>query len=242
MVAKSYQKMEIVSEIYISEGKSYVRVRDNKGNEKQVRWYSDKEYARMYGTPVDHSKDPFYKTQKVLFGFDKTGYITIFKGDTFAAKDVLKGLEGARYTRCWGWGVPGDVEIPEIEGITPVQLPWDRVGNPDESLKSDEAIEMVVSELTLDPSDSTFQGEIGERIRQRLMKVTRVITLDGYFGRSYMHIFEDEHSNVYVWTTSSRCLDENAIYWIDGTVKDHKLYKNVAQTILTRCKANLEVA
>lgn len=242
MVAKSYQKMEIVSDIYTVSGRKYVRVRDNKGAEKQVRWYSDVEYARMYGTPVDHSNDPFYKTQEQLFGFDKTGFITIFKGDTYSAKETLKALDGARYTRDWGWGVPGDVEIPEIAGVEPLHLEWKLVGNEDGSLKSDEAIETVVNSLVLEPSASQYQGEIGERLRQRLLKVTRVVTSDGYFGRTYIHTFEDEDANVYVWMTSSKCLEENAVYWVDGTVKDHKMYKNVPQTILSRCKVTLEVA
>ena len=94
----------------------------------------------------------------------------------------------------------------------------------------------------MEPSKSQFQGEIGERIRQRLMKVVRVFTTDGYYGRSYIHNFEDEEGNVYVWITSSKCLDEDSVYWVDGTVKDHKLYKNTPQTILTRCKVTLEVA
>ena len=242
MVAKSYQNMEIVSDVYMVSGRKYVKVRDNKGAEKQVRWYSDAEYAKMYGTPVDHSKDPFYKTQEQLFGFDQTGFITIFKGNTYAVKDELKGLEGARYTRLWGWGIPGNVVIPEIAGVEALHLEWKSVGNEDGSLKSDEAIEAVVNALIMEPSKSQFQGEIGERIRQRLMKVVRVFTTDGYYGRSYIHNFEDEEGNVYVWITSSKCLDEDSVYWVDGTVKDHKLYKNTPQTILTRCKVTLEVA
>lgn len=242
MVAKSYQNLKVVSDVYTVSGRKYVKVCDSKGVEKQVRWYTPQEYAKMYGTPVDHSKDPFYKTQEQLFGFDKTGFITIFKGDTFSIKDELKALEGARYTRLWGWGVPGDVEIPEFAGVEALHLEWKAVGNEDGSLKPDEAVEAVVNSMVLDPSKSQFQGVVGERIRQRLLKVTRVVTTDGYFGRSYIHTFEDEDGNVYVWMTTSKCLEENAVYWIDGTIKEHKTYKNVPQTILTRCKAVLEVA
>lgn len=239
MVAKSYQNMEIVSDVYTVSGRNYVKVRDFKGAERQVRWYSDKEYARMYGTPVDHSNDPFYKTQKQLFGFDKTGFITIFKGNTFAAKDEIKALEGARYTRLWGWGVPGDVEIPEIPGVETLHLEWDAVGNEDGSLKTDEFVETYMSNLLLEPSASQFQGTIGERVRGLSLKATRVIGVDGHYGRSYIHNFEDCDSNVYVWITASKCLEEDSTYIVDGTIKDHKMYKNIPQTILTRCKVTL---
>ena len=49
MVAKSYQGFEIVSDVYVVDGRKYVKVRNGKGSIQQVRWYSEKEYARMYG-------------------------------------------------------------------------------------------------------------------------------------------------------------------------------------------------
>ncbi len=54
---------------------------------------------------------------------------------------------------------------------------------------------------------------------------------------------EDAAGNVFVWITSSTRVrfDEGESYWIRGTIKDHKVYKNVKQTVLTRCtKANKE--
>lgn len=102
MVAKLYQNLEIVSkEPFWSEGKKYVEVKTSKGAIKVVRWYSDYEYAKLYKEEPDHSKDPFYRTQKSVLGFDK-GYITIFKGDTLrqkiglknTAQDLLSALSG----------------------------------------------------------------------------------------------------------------------------------------------------
>lgn len=239
MVAKSYQNLEIVSDVYTVNGRSYVKVRDGKGSVKQVRWYSDKEYARMYGVEPDHSKDPFYKTQKEVLGF-KEGYITIFKGDTYAAKEKLKAA-GARYTRLWGWGIAGGEAVPEIEGIEPVHLDWELVGRDDKALKSDEEVQAAVDSLICDPSTSEFQGQIGDRIRGLLVKVTRAFQIDGYYGQSTVHTFEDENGNVYSWITTSKNLPEGGVYWLDGTIKDHKTYKNVKQTVLTRCKVTEEV-
>lgn len=240
MVAKSYQNLEIVSDVYTVNGRSYVKVRDGKGSVKQVRWYSDKEYARMYGVEPDHSNDPFYKTQKEVLGFGE-GYITIFKGDTYAAKEDLKAA-GARYTRLWGWGIAGGEAVPEIEGIEPIRLDWELVGRDDKALKTDDEVIAVVESLTCEPSTSEFVGQIGERIRGILMKVTRSFQIDSYYGQSTVHNFEDEDGNVYVWITSSKNLPEGGVYWVDGTIKDHKTYKNVKQTVLTRCKVVEEVA
>jgi len=235
MVAKSYQNLEIATDIYSVNGRTYVKVRLGNGSLKQVRWYSDKEYARMYGVEVvDHSNDPFYKTQKEVLGFGE-GYITIFKGDTYAAKEELKAA-GARYTRLWGWGIAGGEEVPEIEGIEPIRLDWELVGKDDEVLKSDDEVIAVVESMTCEPSTSEFVGQIGERIRGILVKVTRAFQIDGYYGQSTVHNFEDEDGNVYTWITSSKSLPEGSVYWLDGTIKDHKTYKNVKQTVLTRCK------
>lgn len=240
MVAKSYQSFEIVSDVYVVDGRKYVKVRNGKGSIQQVRWYSEKEYARMYGGKVtDHSKDPYFKTQKVVLGF-KEGYITIFKGDTFSVKEDLKAA-GARYTKFWGWGIPGGEEVPEIEGITPVRLDWDMVGKEDETLKSDTEVQTAVDALVCEPSNSEFQGEVGDRIRGILMKVVRSFQIDSYYGQSTVHDFEDEDGNVYTWITASKNLPEGGVYWVDGTIKDHKVYKNVKKTVLTRCKVEEEV-
>ena len=74
MVAKSYQTMTQVGEPYESAGKMYVQVKNEKtGNIRQVRWYTEAEYAKMYGEKVEKSPKEF-KSQKQVLGFDN-GYI-----------------------------------------------------------------------------------------------------------------------------------------------------------------------
>ena len=236
MVAKSYQGLEIVSDIYTVNGRTYVKVRLANGADKQVRWYSDSEYERLYGEKVskDHSNDPFYKSQKEVLGF-KEGYITIFQGDTYSVKETLKAA-GARFTRWWGWSIAGGQEIPEIEGIKPVRLDWSVVGLDDEVIKSEDEVKAAVEKLLYEPSSSKFQGAIGQRIRQMLVKVTKNIEIFGNYGYSHVHNFEDEEGNIYVWITASKDLPVGNVYWLDGTIKDHKTYKGVDETVLTRCK------
>ena len=243
MVAKSYQGLEIATDVYAgANGRTYVKVRLGNGTLKQVRWYSDKEYARMYGAAaeVDHSNDPFYKTQKEVLGFGE-GYITIFKGDTYAAKEQLKEA-GARYTKLWGWGIAGGQEVPEIAGIEPVRLDWSMVGRDDKALKTDDEVIATIESMLYEPSKSEFQGEVGERLRDILVKVVRSFKISSYYGESTVHDFEDEDGNVYSWITASKSLPEGGVYWLTGTVKDHKIYKNVKKTILFRCKVEEEVA
>ena len=83
MVAKSYQKMEQVGEPYAKEnGRIYVKVKNTTtGAIKEVRWYNETEYARMY--PGETASDKLNVNQKNILGFQE-GYITIFKGNVEA--------------------------------------------------------------------------------------------------------------------------------------------------------------
>lgn len=235
-VAKSYQSLEIVGDIFISSGRQYVNVKTKSGALKTVRWYSDSEYRKMYPeTPaVDHSADPYYKPQKEVLGFTK-GYITIFKGDTYAEIDWFR-ASIARYTRWWGWYIISTEEVPADlpEGIEPIQLPWELVGQEDGNLKPEHLVKEAVESIIYDSSDSEYQGALGERL-DLYLTVERAIELDGNYGRSTMHLMRDDCDNLYVWTTASKSWTAGSEHHIRGTVKDHRTYRNEKQTVLTRC-------
>ena len=238
LVAKSYQNLEIVGDVYTSSGRQYVQVRTKNGALKQVRWYSNSEYAKMY--PEDkaiksHANDPYYKTQKELFGFDK-GYITIFKGNTYEDKDYFK-TTNARYTRWWGWYFLSTDELPSDipSDVEPVKLPWDMVGQEDGSLKPENVVIAAVESLVYEPDESEWQGEIGDKI-EIIATVEKAIQLDGYYGPSTMHIMRDYDGNCYVWTTAARSWQPGTEHHIAGTIKELKQYKGVKQTVLTRCR------
>ena len=48
MVAKSYQSLETVGDVFSSSGREYINVKLKSGKIKTVRWYSDFEYRNMY--------------------------------------------------------------------------------------------------------------------------------------------------------------------------------------------------
>ena len=236
MVAKSYQELEIVGDVFVSSGRQYVNVKLKSGKLKTVRWYSDSEYRKMYPevVAVDRSADPYYKPQKEVLGFTK-GYITIFKGDTYAEIDWFR-ASIARYARWWGWYIISTEEVPVDlpEGITPIQLPWELVGQEDGNLKPEHLVKEVVESIIYEESESEYVGSIGERL-ELFLTVEKVIELDNNFGRSSMHIMRDDCGNLFVWTTASKSWSAGTEHHIKGTVKDHRKYKNECQTVLTRC-------
>ena len=103
-----------------------------------------------------------------------------------------------------------------------------------EELKNDDLVKAAGEAITYEPDNSQFQGEVGQRIEVELT-VEKAIHLDGYYGPSTMHIFRDANGNAYVWTTASKSWEEGSTRLVRGTIKEHKTYKNVNQTVLTRC-------
>lgn len=82
---------------------------------------------------------------------------------------------------------------------------------------------------------SQYVGKIGDRISFTSENSRCVTSFETQFGWTYIYKFTDASGNVYVWKTS-KDLDCETSYSIVGTVKDHKEFRGVKQTELTRCK------
>ena len=238
MVAKTFQAYEILGEPYEVNKRLYVRVRNPKTlNERVVRWYSEAEYRKMYPQEkVEAAATPDFK--KIL-GFEK-GYITIFKGINDLNEDWFQRCEQARYHVEFGWYIISTDEVPENlpDGVVPVQLPWEDVGE-GINIKPKEQVRRAVEALLYAGSDSEFIGNIGDRLDLTLT-VTNTIPLDTQYGHSTMHLFKDNDDNVYIWTTSAKTLTAGKTYDLKGSIKDQRIYKGVKQNIITRCVISKE--
>ena len=238
-VAKSFQSLAIFGEPYIKNGRQYVTVVKPNGGHREVRWYTEAEYAKMYPTEVNDDVDTVLgkkiRTTKDVLGFTN-GYITIFKGDTYSLLEWFQEEPKCRYHKIFGWYVISTDELPTLPaGIEPIQLYWENVAIVEEDcLKSEDLIKQHIDSLIYEPSKSTYQGDIGDRL-EKTLTVIKAIPIEGYYGNSTMHIFSDPEENVYVWTTAAKTLEVGKTYVIRGTVREHKSFKNIPQTILTRC-------
>lgn len=242
LVAKSYQDLPKVGEVFISSGRQYINVQLKSGKLKMVRVYSKAEYAKMYpGEAVTTNGIPSYlKGQKKALGFEK-GYITIFKGDTYGNLGWFQ-KSIARYARMWGWYIVSTDEIPDDlpATVTPVRLNWEDVSDNGETLKNETEVVKFVESLVYEEDPSEYVGEIGDRL-DLIVKIERAIQTEGRYGISTIHTMRDENGNVYLWATSAKTLAEGNYYSMRGTVKDHSMYKNTKQTVLTRCLKVTEV-
>lgn len=234
MVAKSFQNMKQLGEPFNEKGKMYVNVQNEKsGTVRKVRWYTEAEYAKMYGEKVDAPAKVF-KTQKQVLGFEN-GYVTIFKGDTYANLEWFQ-RSIARYCKWWGWYIISTEAVPvDLPcGLEPVQLPWDLVGDETGTLISDNEVKIAVESILYDRTNSEYQGNIGERL-DLMVEVVAAHSKDGPYGRQTIHYMVDKDDNQYLWSTTSKSWEVGDKRHIKGTVKDHKIIRNVETTVLTRC-------
>lgn len=232
LVAKSYQGLEQICDPYKINGKLYTKVRMKNGSLKQVRVYTEAEFNR-YNPEVKIIKPA--KSRRDILGFGEKGYIWIFKGETYENLDWFHSSP-CRYARTWGWYLPSDIEMPSPlpANIEPLKLGWDEVSFEDQLISEDQ-IKEVVDKMLYDAGASRYIGKVGDRLE---MDVTckKASISQSIYGISYFYVFEDSEGNVYTWGTSARSLDEGVQYHLKGTVKDHTTYRNVCQTVLTRCK------
>ena len=236
-VAKSFQSMTREGVPFEEGNKSYVYVINEKtGVRRKVRWYNNYEYKKMYpNEKIDKTLDPYYKPLKDVLGFSK-GYVTLCLHASYEEKEWFHD-RGARYNRWFGWFFPSEVEIPEEdppEGVTYQRLNYADVFIDDDTMKPEDQVTAFVESFLYEPCDSEFVGEIGERL-ELYLTVDVAVPLEGFYGKSTLYSMHDDCGNIFVWITGAKQWEVGSEHHIKGTVKDHKLYKNQNQTILTRC-------
>lgn len=231
-VAKTYQNWILVCEPYEKNKRMYVRAQSPKGAEKEVRWYTESEYARMYPDTVKQAST--WDGKKAL-GFTN-GYITIFKGDLESAEEWFL-MSNCRYHTSFGWYVVSTEEIQNDmpQCITPVRLPWELVSD---HLENKTALAAIVNELLYGKSKSQWIGNIGDRLALELTCISRSEQDRGPCGIYYYHTFVDENENQYIWLTGAKKLEVAQTYSLRGTVKEFITKDNIKQTVLTRCFMN----
>lgn len=82
----------------------------------------------------------------------------------------------------------------------------------------------------------TFLGEVGKKLSADVT-LTRVTSYDSMYGTGYIYSMMDDSGNTLVWFASrSQGHHDGDTFKITGTVKEHKEYHGIKQTVLTRCK------
>lgn len=90
--------------------------------------------------------------------------------------------------------------------------------------------------VAVERQTSNYIGNIGDRITIKNAAVNYVKRIESQFGTCYLYKIVDELKNIYIWFSSNgNCGDSDSSY-VTGTIKAHKEFDGVKQTVLTRCK------
>lgn len=87
-------------------------------------------------------------------------------------------------------------------------------------------------------ADSEYVGEVKSRIKF-VGKLASVRALTTVYGTTTMYKFLANGKDVVVWfATRDAGLTSGRTYEVEGTVKAHEMYRNIKQTVVTRCKVS----
>ena len=159
-------------------------------------------------------------------------------GSTYEIKDQLKEM-GCKFNPAFGWYCNHPIDVPTGYGMVSINFYDVYVWYPLSKkfdLK-DNAKEIAdAAKATLEPeSHSEYIGEVKERLRDLKVTLTAVRSFDSFYGTSFIYIFTCGE-NVLVWMTSScKDIEVGEEILLTGTVKEHRIYKGVKQTKLSRC-------
>ena len=222
----------------------YIKLKNPKGAEKEVRAYTETEYKRLYkeapcgldATPSVQIKAPTGPVVKDVLGFQE-GYIWIFKGDLENAEYWFEKTSECRFHVTFGWYIVSTDSIPfDIPScIESVQLPWEKVGNTDGTLLPKGIIEAVLNEIRYGGHPSQFQGSIGERLSLTLY-LKQIETLPPtQYGQQTIFTFEDADANTFAWKTGvNKDWEIGDEIHCKAGVKSHDTVRGIRQTTLTR--------
>lgn len=98
--------------------------------------------------------------------------------------------------------------------------------------------ETMVSSSETKVQVSQFLGTVKGKLTVTA-KVTKTMTFDGYYGTTTMILFKTAEGNVLKWTASGSRESEFEVgrtYTVTATVKEHAVYNDIKQTVITRAK------
>ena len=172
-------------------------------------------------------------------GFSENGVTYLVLGNSYAIKDELK-ENGFKFSPLLRWHCDNcDYELSQGCYYKPLNFydlfTWDSDTNTAFMKEGTrEAIELIFNPI--EDCNSTYVGEIGERLRDIFVTVRNIGGFDSAYGYKWVYTFEDESGNRYTWfTTSQQAVSIGSTVSLTGTIKAHVEYKDAETTQLTRC-------
>lgn len=183
-------------------------------------------------------------------GFNQDGKTYAVLGNTYSIKDEIKAA-GGKWSNLIGWHFSSNPENYKTVEISVDNVYYkDHVGRYDWKQWKSADEETYTNKIkgatkAAEPSKGYF-GNVGDKVELNVTFV-RMFTLENKFGYgywnndcTYIYKFQTEDGKTLIWKTALSMPDikDGQVVRLKGTIKEHSEYKNVEQTIMTRCKVS----
>ena len=222
---------------------------------KEIRLYTEKEFTQKEAAAAKQKEKKAaeleakmkaeYADKKAAWmernGFNAEGATYIVTGDSYSIKEDLK-AEGWKFDSVllWHKADPAGYEDRVIKVYDNEVIEYSAWG--EGHLKTGAKDYIMQKMLPAEIKDLIYIGEIGEKLKKLPVSLTKHNSFCGRYGLTNIYEFRDEEGNYLVWFTS-KILDfeiGDTVY-LDGTIKEHKDYNGIPQTIVTRCKLSRDI-
>ena len=173
-------------------------------------------------------------------GFNIGGYAFAILDAKYEEREELK-QAGCRYTSALGWYSANDIEGRETMKILADDA-FDKNGCGEYTFEQYMLDAIKAEKITRENAkayaekENAFYGQDGEKVSLTLT-YTGSAHFDTCYGTTYVHNFENEKGNAFVWKTGNGINSNRGdAVTISGTIKEHNEYRGIKQTVLTRCK------
>ena len=173
---------------------------------------------------------------KTMYGFDNPDECIYLLYNYEDYLDQLALNPAIKYNNVFNYYIFGDTSanITMPKGVQKIPLYWKEIGEDFEHCYFND-VYLYCEHKRSQGLNSNFIGAIGERINLDVT-VTKIIPIRSIHKTYNLYIMKDSDANLLSWKTTSIKLEVNHSYHLAATIKDHVLYNNSNQTVLTRCK------
>ena len=217
---------------------------------KEVRLYTEKEYNSMKKSAAtakakkeqqrkeemerefDHKKEVWLATN----GFSPEGITYVITGDSYSIKDELKNA-GFKYDVVLRWhrasaeGYEDRVIKIDVNDV----IEFSAWGEGHYKTGSKDIVDKLLLK-DLPQENSEWIGTVGEKYPATKVTIVKKASFSGRFGLTNVFTFKDAEGNLLTWfTTKIIPFEIGTPLILKGTIKDHSEYKDVKNTVLTRC-------
>lgn len=218
---------------------------------KEIRLYTEKEYNQKEAAAArakekreaeaEERMKREYASKKAAWkernGFDAEGATYIITGDSYSIKEELKEA-GWKFdpVLLWHKADPAGYEDRVHKFYDYEIIEYSAWG---EGHYRTSAKDYIMQQLlpVEEIQDLTYLGTVGEKVKNIPATFTRKNSFCSRFGLTNIYEFRDGDGNYLVWfTTCGIDFEVGDLVKLTGTVKEHKDYKGIPQTIVTRCK------